>query len=88
MGVVKPDLVMKALIPVVMAGVIGIYGLIVAVIISTKVLKPSNGWFSPQYSLYEGFAHMGAGLAAGLSGLAAGAAAQALCGNDFDSYFR
>ena len=36
MGVGRPDLVMKALIPVVMAGVVGIYGLIIAVIISTK----------------------------------------------------
>ena len=36
MGVTRPDLVMKALIPVVMAGVVGIYGLIIAVIISTK----------------------------------------------------
>ena len=36
MGVSRPDLVMKALIPVVMAGVVGIYGLIIAVIISTK----------------------------------------------------
>ena len=35
MGVSRPDLVMKALIPVVMAGVVGIYGLIIAVIIST-----------------------------------------------------
>jgi V-type H+-transporting ATPase proteolipid subunit len=36
MGVSSPHLVMKALIPVVMAGVVGIYGLIIAVIISTK----------------------------------------------------
>ena len=42
MGVSRPDLVMKALIPVVMAGVVGIYGLIVAVIISTKGEPPSS----------------------------------------------
>ena len=41
MGVSRPDLVMKALIPVVMAGVVGIYGLIIAVIISTKGAPPS-----------------------------------------------
>jgi V-type H+-transporting ATPase 16kDa proteolipid subunit len=33
MGVMNPQLVMRNIIPVVMAGVLGIYGLIVAVII-------------------------------------------------------
>lgn len=33
MGVMNPGIVMKNIIPVVMAGVLGIYGLIVAVII-------------------------------------------------------
>lgn len=39
MGVMHPGLVMKNIIPVVMAGVLGIYGLIVAVIIqgSSKI---------------------------------------------------
>ena len=36
MGVMKPDLVMKSIIPVVMAGVLGIYGLIIAVIIANQ----------------------------------------------------
>lgn len=35
MGVLRPELVMKSIVPVVMAGVLGIYGLIIAVIIST-----------------------------------------------------
>ncbi len=35
MGVMKPELVMRSIIPVVMAGVIGIYGLIIAVIVGT-----------------------------------------------------
>ena len=35
MGVMRPELIMKSIIPVVMAGVLGIYGLIIAVIIST-----------------------------------------------------
>lgn len=34
MGVMNPGLVMRNIIPVVMAGVLGIYGLIVAVILS------------------------------------------------------
>ena len=33
MGVLKPDLIMKSIIPVVMAGILGIYGMIVAVIL-------------------------------------------------------
>ena len=36
MGVLRPDLVIKSVIPVVMAGILGIYGLIVAVFISTN----------------------------------------------------
>jgi ATP synthase proteolipid subunit len=33
MGVLKPELIMKSVVPVVMAGILGIYGMIVAVII-------------------------------------------------------
>jgi len=40
MGIQKPELVMKSVIPVVMAGVIGIYGLIIAVIIGNKGGQP------------------------------------------------
>ena len=40
MGVMKPDLVMKSIIPVVMAGVLGIYGLIIAVIIANQGARP------------------------------------------------
>lgn len=73
MGVMKPDLVMKSIIPVVMAGVLGIYGLIIAVIIAAGVTVP-NGELKPTYSSFTGFAHLAAGLACGLSGLAAGIA--------------
>ena len=41
MGVMKPDLIMKSIIPVVMAGVLGIYGLIIAVIIANQGARPS-----------------------------------------------
>ena len=41
MGVMRPELVMKSIVPVVMAGVLGIYGLIIAVIISTGSRRPS-----------------------------------------------
>ena len=45
---------------------IAIYGLVVAVLISNN-LKPHK-----DYSSYNGFLHLGAGLSVGLSGLAAG----------------
>jgi V-type H+-transporting ATPase proteolipid subunit len=67
MGVMRPELVMRSIIPVVMAGVIGIYGLIIAVILGTSVSP--NG-----YSTFQGFASLGSGLSVGLSGLAAGMA--------------
>mmetsp|Transcript_26998 Transcript_26998/g.65592 ORF Transcript_26998/g.65592 Transcript_26998/m.65592 type:complete len:167 (-) Transcript_26998:294-794(-) len=67
MGTLKPELVMKNIIPVVMAGVLGIYGLIVSVIITQNVSKS-------EYSAYDGYAHLTAGLCCGLSGLAAGLA--------------
>jgi len=72
MGVMKPDLVMKSIIPVVMAGVLGIYGLIIAVIIGSQISPPiAKG---PVYSSFTGFAHLAGGLACGLSGMAAGIA--------------
>merc|ERR1711990_337740 len=42
MGVMRPDMVMRSIIPVVMAGVLGIYGLITAVIINGKMNKPAE----------------------------------------------
>ena len=63
---------MRNIIPVVMAGVLGIYGLIVAVIIQGSIEAPQGGY--SVYSLYTGFAHLAAGLCCGLSGMAAGMA--------------
>ncbi|CAH2051661.1 unnamed protein product [Thlaspi arvense] len=37
MGVMRPELVMKSIVPMVMAGVLGIYGLVISVIISTDI---------------------------------------------------
>jgi len=65
MSVMRPELIMKSIIPVVMAGILAIYGVVVAVLIAGQ-LDPKN------YSLFKGFLHLGAGLAVGLSGLAAG----------------
>lgn len=72
LGVTKPELVMKSIVPVVMAGVLGIYGLIIAVIIANGVAPPAGG--VTQYSSFTGYAHLAAGLACGLSGMAAGIA--------------
>ena len=36
MGVLKPDMIVKSIVPVVMAGILGIYGLIVSVILLQK----------------------------------------------------
>lgn len=73
MGVMNPQLVMRNIIPVVMAGVLGIYGLIVAVIIQESITTP-DGNGATKYSSFTGYAHLSAGLCCGLSGLAAGMA--------------
>ncbi|XP_042908717.1 V-type proton ATPase 16 kDa proteolipid subunit c-like [Parasteatoda tepidariorum] len=67
MAIRKPELIMKSIIPVVMAGIIAIYGLVVAVLIANNIKSPKEG-----YTLYKGFLHFGAGLSVGFSGLAAG----------------
>jgi ATP synthase proteolipid subunit len=47
MGVMNPQLVMRNIIPVVMAGVLGIYGLIVAVIIQGSSECTSSVYYIP-----------------------------------------
>jgi V-type H+-transporting ATPase proteolipid subunit len=69
MGVMRPDLVTRSIVPVVMAGVLGIYGLIVAVVICTGISPAAKA-----YHLFDGFAHLAAGLSCGVTGLAAGTA--------------
>jgi len=65
LGTFKPELIMKSLIPVVMSGIIAVYGLVVSVLISGSVTVKD-------YSLFAGFVHLGAGLACGFTGLTAG----------------
>ena len=47
MGVMHADMVMKSIIPIIMAGVLGIYGLIVAVLLGSssesRPLRTANG---------------------------------------------
>jgi len=64
MGVLRPDLIVKNIVPVIMAGIIAIYGLVVSVLISSGLKQ--------DLPLYSGFIQLGAGLSVGLSGLAAG----------------
>mmetsp|Transcript_20455 Transcript_20455/g.19676 ORF Transcript_20455/g.19676 Transcript_20455/m.19676 type:complete len:208 (-) Transcript_20455:328-951(-) len=73
MGIRSPELLMKNIIPVVMAGVLGIYGLIVAVILNGKITTPNNDRYCT-YSQYSGFAHLAAGTCCGLCSLASGLA--------------
>lgn len=45
MSVMRPELIMKSIIPVVMAGIIAIYGLVVAVLIANAL--------SPEITLFK-----------------------------------
>ena len=65
MGVMNPGLVMRNIIPVVMAGVLGIYGLIVGVILIPKVKADNAG-------PYQGAKLLASGSCVGFSSLSAG----------------
>jgi V-type H+-transporting ATPase 16kDa proteolipid subunit len=73
MGVNHPNGIIKNLVAIIMAGVLGIYGLIVAIIISGGVSGPMKG-VGNTYSQYTGWAHLAAGLCCGFTCLAAGGA--------------
>ena len=66
MGVLKPDKIIKSVIPVIMAGILGIYGLIVAVILNQKI--------GDIYTYKQAYSHLSSGLCCGLSSLGAGIA--------------
>jgi V-type H+-transporting ATPase 16kDa proteolipid subunit len=72
MSVNYPGGIIKNLVAIVMAGVLAIYGLIVAIIISGGVGSPADQ--RNTYSQYNGWAHLCAGLCCGLTCLAAGGA--------------
>lgn len=63
-GVSRPDIVLKSIIPVVMAGIIGIYGLVCSFVIS--------GGIGPNMPLFTSLRHLAGGLSVGLAGLAGG----------------
>ena len=59
-GISNPEVIIKSLIPVIMAGILGIYGLIVAVILKQNI-KPT------EYTIFVGWKHFASGLCCGLS---------------------
>lgn len=67
LAVIEPGKIFQGLIPIIMAGILGIYGVIIAVIAGSQV---KNGELKEK----DGYKYLGAGLACGLSALAAGLA--------------
>eukprot|EP00995_Heteronema_vittatum_P007701 NODE_2853_length_732_cov_2069.084919_g2013_i0.p2 GENE.NODE_2853_length_732_cov_2069.084919_g2013_i0~~NODE_2853_length_732_cov_2069.084919_g2013_i0.p2 ORF type:complete len:167 (+),score=60.08 NODE_2853_length_732_cov_2069.084919_g2013_i0:76-576(+) len=67
LGIMNHTKIMRGIVPVVMAGILGIYGLIVSLIITNNITVN-------KYSNFAGYIHFGAGLAAGMASLAAGLA--------------
>lgn len=65
-GTFKPELIMKSLIPVVMSGILAVYGLVVAVLIAGG-LSPTE-----EYTLFNGFMHLSCGLCVGFACLSSG----------------
>jgi ATP synthase proteolipid subunit len=57
MGIDHPKGIIKNIVPIVMAGVLGIYGLIVSVII-TQAISPPGGDGYNTYSVYNGYTHV------------------------------
>ena len=59
MGIDHPAGIIKNIVPIVMAGVLGIYGLIVSVIITQAVVPPSQSdGGANTYSSYNGYTHV------------------------------
>ncbi|KAJ5699474.1 hypothetical protein N7536_002487 [Penicillium majusculum] len=64
MAVLRPDLIVKNIVPAVMAGIIGIYGLVVSVLVANDLKQ--------NLPLYTGLVQFFTGLSVGLAGLASG----------------
>ena len=71
MGINHPGGIIKNLIGVIMAGVLGIFGLIVAIIIGSAVTKPTEDGMTT-YSEYNAWRDLCAGVCCGMTCLAAG----------------
>jgi V-type H+-transporting ATPase proteolipid subunit len=69
LGVIDSTKVFKGLIPIIMAGILGIYGIIVAVLLNSGISGTNS-----KMTMEQGYKYLGAGLACGLSSLASGLA--------------
>ena len=69
MGIMKPGSIIKGVIPVIMAGILGIYGLIVAVILGQKLSGENT-----LIEIKKGYQYLGSGLCCGLTSFGAGIA--------------
>jgi V-type H+-transporting ATPase 16kDa proteolipid subunit len=58
MGIDHPKGIIKNIVPIVMAGVLGIYGLIVSVIITQAISPPAGENQTNTYSLFNGYTHV------------------------------
>lgn len=76
LSVIDSQKVFKALIPIVMAGILGIYGVIIAAVIKAKIpaYNPDPKPNETVLTEADGYKFFGAGLTCGLSALAAGLA--------------
>jgi len=70
LGVIDSSKVLKGLIPIIMAGILGIYGVIISVLLITDAKKE----LTELTAKGGGFKILGAGLSCGLSALASGLA--------------
>ena len=70
LGMVHPEKIFKALVPIIMAGILGIYGLIVSVLLVSRVNDLKTGVEAP----WKCFKIMAAGFCCGLSAFASGIA--------------
>ncbi|KAM7541158.1 hypothetical protein Aperf_G00000036721 [Anoplocephala perfoliata] len=64
MALRRPELLMRSLVPVIMAGIVAVYGLVVSVIISAKI--------GIDCTMERSLNYFGAGISCGLCGLGAG----------------
>lgn len=69
LAVIDKSKIFQGLIPIIMAGILGIYGVIIAVIAGAQIKALNSNMTEAQ-----GYNFLGAGLACGLSSLAAGLA--------------
>mmetsp|Transcript_33095 Transcript_33095/g.29004 ORF Transcript_33095/g.29004 Transcript_33095/m.29004 type:complete len:164 (-) Transcript_33095:193-684(-) len=65
MGVMHPEMAMRNMLGIIMATVLGIYGLIISIVLSGQISDTT-------YCEYKAYAHLASGLSVGISCLGAG----------------